>query len=699
MPTSPAARGDSDRPRPAVRRTPTRARATRVLTADLPGTAPVIEGTSVERFPILDVAPAVDGGRRPAKAAVGEPIEVRATVVRDGHDALGVTAVLTSDDGREISRRLSSLNDGRDGWAGWVRPDAEGRWRLRIEAWSDPYLTWRHRAEIKVPADQDVELELAEGSALLTRALPGLPRGSARNPVKAAIAALDDTTRPAEARLAVAVSSEVVDLLWNRPLRELVDASRDYPILVERRRALVGSWYEFFPRSEGATLHPPRSGTLRTAAKRLPAIADMGFDVVYLPPIHPVGTTHRKGPNNTLVAAAGDPGSPWAIGAPEGGHDAVHPDLGTIADFDYFVKQARANGLEIALDFALQASPDHPWVTEHPDWFRHRADGTIAYAENPPKKYQDIYPLNFDHDPEGLYAEVERLVLHWMSHGVRIFRVDNPHTKPVWVWERLIAAINATDPDVIFLAEAFTRPPMMRTLGEVGFQQSYTYFTWRNARWELEEYLSELAGPSSAFMRPNLFVNTPDILSEYLQYGGHAAFAIRAALAATLSPTWGVYSGFELFEHEAVRTGSEEYLDSEKFQYRPRDWATAADTGETLAPYLTLLNEIRRRHPALQTLRGLRFHATDDDSVIAYSRRDGDDPDADCVVVVATLDPYRPRETLVHFDLAALGLPPGAEFSAHDEVTDTVWRWSPHQYVRLAPAEHVAHIVSVRRLP
>ena len=651
------------------------------------------------RFPILDVSPAIDGGRRPAKAAEGEPIDVRATVVRDGHDALGVTAVLTAPDGREISRRMGSLNDGRDGWLGWLRPDVQGLWQLRIEAWSDPYLTWRHRAEIKVPAGQDVELEIAEGAALLTRALSGLPRGAARNPVKAAIAALEDTTRPAEARLAVAVSPDVVDVLWNRPLRELVDSSRKYPILVERRRSLVGSWYEFFPRSEGARLNPPQSGTLRTAAKRLPAIAAMGFDVVYLPPIHPIGITHRKGPNNTLVAAPGDPGSPWAIGSADGGHDAVHPDLGSLADFDYFVKQATAHGLEVALDFALQASPDHPWVTEHPDWFRHRADGTIAYAENPPKKYQDIYPLNFDHDPEGLYAEVERLVRHWMSHGVRIFRVDNPHTKPVWVWERLIAAINATDPDVIFLAEAFTRPPMMRTLGEVGFQQSYTYFTWRNARWELEEYLNELAGPSAAFMRPNFFVNTPDILSEYLQYGGHAAFAIRAALAATLAPTWGVYSGFELFEHEAVRTGSEEYLDSEKFEYRPRDWAAAEASGETLAPYITVLNRLRSRHPALQTLRGLRFHATDDDAVIAFSRRDGDDPDADCVIVVATLDPYRPRETMVHFDLGALGLPPDAEFSAHDGVTDTVWRWSAHQYVRLAPAEHVAHIVTVRRLP
>ena len=651
------------------------------------------------RFPILDVSPTVEGGALPAKAAVGEPIAVRATVVRDGHDALGVTAVITSPDGREISTRMKPLHDGLEGWGGTVRPDAEGLWTLRIEAWSDPVATWLHRASIKVPAGLDVDLELAEGAAVLARVLASLPRGNVRLPVKAAVDALADPSRPAGARLAVATSADLLDLVWSRPLRELVSPSQGFPLLVERRRALVGAWYEFFPRSEGATLDPPRSGTFRTAAERLPAVAAMGFDVLYLPPVHPIGTSHRKGPNNSLEPGPDDPGSPWAIGSPDGGHDALHPDLGTLDDFDDFVARASALGLEVALDLALQASPDHPWVTEHPLWFRHRADGTIAYAENPPKKYQDIYPINFDHDPEGIYAEVERIVRFWMSHGVRIFRVDNPHTKPAWVWQRLTSAIGATDPDVLFLAEAFTRPPMMRVLGEVGFQQSYTYFTWRNSRWELEEYLNELSGPAAAYMRPNFFVNTPDILSEYLQYGGPAAFAIRAALAATLSPTWGVYAGFELFEHEAVRAGSEEYLDSEKYQYRPREWAAAEASGATLAPWITRLNAVRAAHPALQTLRGLHFHHSDDDSVIVFSKRDGDSPDADCVVVVVTLDPHRPRETMVHLDLAALGLGPDDIFSAHDLVTDTAWRWSAHQYVRLAPAEHVAHIVSVRRVP
>ena len=661
--------------------------------------APDISGVTVPRFPILDVSPVVAAGTLPAKAVVGEPVPVRATVVRDGHDALGVTAVITSPDGREISARMKPLNDGLEGWGASVRPDAEGLWTVRVEAWSDPVATWLHRASVKVPAGLDVDLELAEGAAVLTRFMASLPRGNVRSAVKAAVDALTDPSRPAGDRLAIATSTALLDLVWSRPLRELVSPSQEFPLLVERRRALVGAWYEFFPRSEGATLNPPRSGTFATAAERLPAVAAMGFDVLYLPPIHPIGTSHRKGPNNSLDPGPDDPGSPWAIGSADGGHDAVHPDLGTLDDFDAFVAKATSLGLDIALDLALQASPDHPWVTEHPLWFRHRADGTIAYAENPPKRYQDVYPINFDHDPEGLYAEVERLVRFWMSHGVRIFRVDNPHTKPVWVWQRLTSAIGATDPDVLFLAEAFTSPPMMRVLGEVGFQQSYTYFTWRNSRRELEEYLNELAGPAAAYMRPNFFVNTPDILSEYLQYGGPAAFAIRAALAATLSPTWGVYAGFELFEHEAVRAGSEEYLDSEKYQYRPREWAAAEASGATLAPWITRLNAVRAAHPALQTLRGLHFHHSDDDSVIVFSKRDGDSPDADCVVVVVTLDPHRPRETMVHLDLAALGLGPDDIFSAHDLVTDTAWRWSAHQYVRLAPAEHVAHIVSVRRVP
>ncbi|MGW2827470.1 maltotransferase domain-containing protein, partial [Streptomyces sp. NPDC001443] len=400
-----------------------------------------------------------------------------------------------------------------------------------------------------------------------------------------------DESLPVAARLAAALTPEVDEVLARHPLRELLTASAPLPLLVERERALYGAWYEFFPRSEGTPTQP--HGTFRTAARRLPAIAAMGFDVVYLPPIHPIGTTYRKGPNNTLSAAPEDVGVPWAIGSPEGGHDAVHPALGTLEDFDHFVRRAREEGLEIALDFALQCSPDHPWVDKHPQWFNHRADGTIAHAENPPKKYQDIYPIAFDADMDGLVAETVRVLRHWTDHGVRIFRVDNPHTKPVVFWERVIGEINAADPDVIFLAEAFTRPAMMRTLGEIGFQQSYTYFTWRTTKQELTDYLTELSGETAACMRPNLFVNTPDILHAYLQDGGRPAFEVRAVLAATLSPTWGVYSGYELCENTPLRPGSEEYLDSEKYQLRPRDWEAAAREGRTIAPLLTRLNDIR----------------------------------------------------------------------------------------------------------
>ena len=646
------------------------------------------------RFPITDVSPASLGGRRPAAAAVGEAIPVRATAFREGHDSMGMTVRLNRPDGSAAQTvRMAPEGIGMDGWLGHVRPTDVGDWSFTLEAWSSPWDTWVHRASIKIPAGVDVELEFAEGALLLERAAGLLPADVDATTLTTAASTLVATALPVPVRLAAGTDPSVTALLHRHPIREGVTESGPWPLRVQRRQALVGSWYEFFPRSEGATLDPPRSGTFRTAMKRLDAVADMGFDIVYLPPIHPIGRINRKGPNNTLTPGPDDPGSPWAIGAAEGGHDAVHPDLGTIDDFDAFVARARELGMEVALDLALQAAPDHPWVAAHQEWFTTRADGTIAYAENPPKKYQDIYPLNFDNDPEGLYAEVERVTRYWMAHDVRIFRVDNPHTKPLWVWDRLLNSIFATDPDVLFLAEAFTRPPMMRALAEVGYQQSYTYFTWRNSRGEIEEYASELAGPASSYMRPNFFVNTPDILPEYLQHSGPAGFAIRATLAATLSPTYGVYSGFELYEHVAVRPGSEEYLDSEKYQYRPRDWELARKQGRTLAPYLTLLNAIRREHPALQDLRSLRFHACDNNDVIAYSKVDGDD----IVLVVCTLDPDREHEATVWWDLAALGLPEGERFVAHDLVADTTWTWGPSTYVRLRPWDHVAHVVHIRR--
>jgi len=639
------------------------------------------------RFSIAAVSPSSLGGRRPAAAAAGESVAVVVTAFREGHDAMGVTAVLRRPDGSIAQTvHLSPEGDGLDGWRGIVQPDGVGDWTFDIEAWGDPFLTWLHRAQVKVPVGVDVELELLEGSNLLIRSAAGRPAAQA-DVLNAAARTLTTTSLPLVARLAAGTDPAVVKIFSSDPIREHVTVSAGWPLRVQRRRALVGSWYEFFPRSEGAI--PPASGTFRTAMARLDAIAEMGFDVVYLPPIHPIGRINRKGPNNSLTPTSTDPGSPWAIGSTEGGHDAVHPDLGTIADFDAFVTRTNALGMEIALDLALQAAPDHPWVTSHPQWFTTRADGTIAYAENPPKKYQDIYPLNFDNDPEGLYDEIERIVRFWMSHGVRIFRVDNPHTKPLWVWDRLMASIFRTDPDVLFLAEAFTRPPMMQALAEVGFQQSYTYFTWRNGRDELQSYASELAHKRSAYMRPNFFVNTPDILTEYLQHSGPAGFQIRATLAATLSPTYGVYSGYELFEHLAVKPGSEEYLDSEKYQLRPRDWST---TDETLVPYLTALNTIRRAHPALQDLRSLTFHSSEAAGITAFSKRVGDD----IILVACLLDPQE-CESTIWWHMPTLGMTWDERFIAHDLLSNRTWTWGQQSYVKLSPDTQVAHIVHVRK--
>lgn len=659
-----------------------------------PGPTPFLPPAELEgRYSITDVSPASLGGRRPAAAAVGEQVPLRATAFREGHDALGVTAVLHRPDGSEATReRMAPLGQGLDTWQALVRPDEVGDWTFTIEAWGSPWDTWVHRATVKIPAGVDVDVEFAEGGLLLEQAAATTDDDTGIALLRGAAAALSATSLPTPVRLAAATDPAVAAWMNGHPLRVDVTTSGPWPLRVQRRRALVGSWYEFFPRSEGARLNPPRSGSFATAAARLEAIAAMGFDVVYLPPIHPIGTTHRKGPNNTLNPGPTDPGSPWGIGSGAGGHDAVHPDLGTLDDFAAFRARATDLGIEVALDLALQASPDHPWVTEHPEWFTTRADGTIAHAENPPKKYQDVYPLNFDNDPEGLYAEVERIVRFWMGQGVRIFRVDNPHTKPLWVWDRLFSSIFATDPDVLFLAEAFTRPAMMRALAQVGFQQSYTYFTWRNSADELRDYACELAGPSADYMRPNLFVNTPDILSEYLQNSGPAGFAIRAALAATLSPTYGVYSGFELYEHVPVRPGSEEYLDSEKYQYRPRDWDAARVQGRTLAPYLTQLNQLRRAHPALQDLRSLRFHYSENPAVLAYSKCDGDDT----VIVICTTDPAREQETTIHWDMGVLGLPPDARFVAHDLLSGSTWTWGARTYVRLSPWDQVAHIVHLR---
>ncbi|WP_435129194.1 alpha-1,4-glucan--maltose-1-phosphate maltosyltransferase [Actinacidiphila sp. bgisy144] len=653
----------------------------------------------IGRIPVVDVEPSVDCGRRPAKAVVGERFQVTATVFREGHDAVAANVVLRDSSGRSGPwTPMRELAPGTDRWGAHITPTAEGRWTYTVEAWSDPVATWRHTAGIKIPAGMDTDLVLAEGARLHERAAAGVPKGDGRPAVLAAVDALRDASLAPAARHAAALAPEVVAALDRFPLRELVSASRPMPLHVERERALFGSWYELFPRSEGASAGPDgrlRSGTFRTAAERLPAVAAMGFDVVYLPPIHPIGTSFRKGRDNSLTAGPDDVGSPWAIGSPEGGHDAVHPDLGTLADFDHFVARARDLRMEVALDFALQCSPDHPWVKEHPEWFTHRPDGSIAYAENPPKKYQDIYPIAFDRDFAGIVRETLRVLRHWMAHGVRIFRVDNPHTKPVVFWEKVIADINRTDPDVIFLAEAFTRPAMMATLGKIGFQQSYTYFTWRNTRDELTSYATELSGDSAAYMRPNLFVNTPDILHAYLQHGGRPAFAARAVLAATLSPTWGVYAGYELCEGEPAHPGSEEYAHSEKYELRPRDWARAEAEGRSLAPLLTTLNRLRRRHPALRQLRDITFHPVDNEALLAYSKRHGDD----VVLTVVNLDPFHTQEATVSLNMAALGLSWHESFPVRDELTGQTYHWGRDNYVRLDPGHAPAHVLSLRPSP
>ncbi|MDT0319676.1 alpha-1,4-glucan--maltose-1-phosphate maltosyltransferase [Streptomyces millisiae] len=666
----------------------------------------------IGRIPVLDVQPRIDCGRRPVKAVPGETFQVTATVFREGAEAVGANVVLRDPNGRGGPwTPMRELAPGTDRWGADVTPNSEGRWTYAVEAWGDPVTTWREQALIKIPAGTDTELTFAEGAALLRQAAAQVPRAAGRDAVLAAAAALGDAGRPDADRLAAACAPEVVEALTRHPLRELVTSSRPMPLVVERERALFGSWYEMFPRSEGAVVRrgsPPVSGTLRTAAERLSAIARMGFDVVYLPPVHPIGTSFRKGPGGSLEAGPDDVGSPWAIGSPAGGHDSVHPDLGTIEDFDHFVASAVGLGLEVALDFALQCSPDHPWLKERPEWFRRRADGTIAHAENPPKKYQDIVPISFDQDFRGLVNETLRLLRFWMARGVRIFRVDNPHTKPVVFWEKVIAEINRTDPDVIFLAEAFTRPAMMHTLAQIGFQQSYTYFTWRNTKQELTEYLTELSGPASAYMRPNFFVNTPDILHAYLQRGGRAAFETRAVLAATLSPSWGMYAGYELCEADPAEPGSEEYAESEKYQLRPRDWDKADAEGRSLTPLITTLNTLRRRHPALRRLRDLHFHRTNNEHILAYSKRTRT-PHADCVLIVVNLDPHHTHEATISLDLAQLegvGLTPaqagGAEpFPVCDELTGATYYWGRDNYVRLEPGRSgayasSAHIMALR---
>ncbi|GAB2617976.1 maltotransferase domain-containing protein [Pseudactinotalea suaedae] len=663
----------------------------------------------IGRIPVVEVGPLAEGGRWPTKAVVDEVVPVRATVFREGHDAVGATAVLVAPDGTDHTRvRMRDIAPGLDTFFAEVVPDAEGLWGFRVEGWSDPYGTWEHDATIKIHAGVDVELMLAEGALVLERAARtqealGTLTQAQRAVLLDAVTALRDFSRPAGARLAAGTSPEVRAVLDAAPLRDAVSASATYPLRVHRKRALFGAWYEFFPRSEGAVKDPETStwtsGNLRTAAERLPGIAAMGFDIAYLTPIHPIGTTNRKGRNNTLTALPGDPGSPYGIGSAEGGHDAIHPDLGTVEDLDAFVAKAQQLGLEVALDIALQASPDHPWVSAHPEWFTTRADGTIAYAENPPKKYQDIYPLNFDNDPEGIYVAIRDMLEHWVEHGITAFRVDNPHTKPLTFWERLLREFDEAHPEVIFLSEAFTKPAMMRTLATIGFHQSYTYYAWRNTAAELGEYLQEISGDLGAVMRPSFWPTTHDILTPYMQQGGVPAFAIRAIIAATAVPTWGVYAGYELAESVA-RPGAEEQIDNEKYEYKPRDWEEAAQR-LGLTTLLTRLNEIRREHPALQQLRNLTVHGCSDDQVLCFSKRlapeHAHDGVGETVIVCVTTDPYATRQGHLQLDMAALGLAEDEEFVAHDVLSGQTFGWGANPFVRLDPHGSAAHVVVIEQ--
>ena len=662
------------------------------------------------RLGLSDLSPSVACGRYPAKAVVGEVINVSATVFREGHDAVAANVLWRAPDPRTPGPR--NAGTGADPLllmkreANWstrfeatVVPDRQGLWTLAVQAWSDPLATWRHAVQVKAAAGQtgtQLSNDLETGALLLERVLarPGQRYAGA---IAAAVNALRDAQRSIPERIGPALSAELWPVLTADPIRELITTSDPVTVWVDRRLAGFSSWYEFFPRSSGAQVDPDgrplRHGTLADAREQLARAATMGFDIAYLPPIHPIGERNRKGRNNSASCEAGDVGSPWAIGSAAGGHDAVHPELGTIDDFDAFVAVAKGYGLEVALDLALQCSPDHPWVSEHPEWFTSRPDGTIAFAENPPKQYQDIYPLNFDNEPEGLYAEVLRVVRFWIDHGVRIFRVDNPHTKPINFWEWLIRRVRETNPETIFLAEAFTTPAMLHELARLGFSQSYTYFTWKTGKNELTEYCQELVAAAD-YLRPNFFVNTPDILHAGLQVGGPGMFAIRAVLAATLSPNWGVYSGFELQENQPAGAGTEEYLDSEKYQLRPRDYAGALAEGRSIQPLISKLNDIRRRHPALQQMKGLFFHGISNDHLLCYSRRDG--ISGDIVIVAVCLDPRSQQWGETDLQMPALGLDWTDVVDVVDELSGEVYRWGKRTAVGLDPHWRPAHILTVR---
>ena len=687
--------------------------------------APSIEANEPGQFGrinVMDITPAEERGIFPARVELGEPFEMTAQVFIEGRTKVGATAIVRNPRGKETMRQaMTCVNPGLDRWTVMVKCGEHsdlkpwedgyaavkrqlGEWTVTIEGWEDTYVSWLHDTRIKVRVMDDVDNALNSGAELLARwaATPdaGLTARDRKTLEKAA-ETMADQTLSAEDRLAAGDNPTIAALHETHPLRDGISPSQPQRFKVERPKSSFAAWYQFFPRSEGATIDPNTGkiiqGTLKTSMAGLERAAAEGFDIVYLPPVFPIGVTNRKGRNNTLVAGPDDPGSPFGIGSELGGHDTVDPLLGTMDDFKALCQRAHELGLEIALDFALQCSPDHPWVKAHPNWFRHKPDGSIAFAENPPKKYQDIYPIDFNADMPGIEKEVERIMNLWIEAGVTIFRIDNPHTKPVRFWQDVIAAVTKKHPEILFLAEAFTRPGMMRALSYVGFTQSHCYFPWRNTKDELEEYLPITNGDDGYYQHNTFWPTTPDILTAYVRDNGVAGHCVRAVLAAMGSPSWGIYNGYELIENKQ-RPGFEEQIDNEKYEVKVRDWSKAKQYG--VAEILTALNKIRRAHPAALSYHNLTVLPTSDPNILAFARHTPAEltgtGQADTLIVVVNLDGHNAHQSMIHLELGELGLPTDRPLNVRDELTGREFQWGWDNYVSLAPWADVAHILSVQ---
>lgn len=700
-----------------------RAAALKGLAVEAP--APSIEANEPGQFGrinVMDITPAEERGIFPARVELGEPFEMTAQVFIEGRTKVGATAIVRNPRGKETMRRaMTCVNPGLDRWTVMVkcgehsdlRPWEDGyaavkrqlgEWTVTIEGWEDAYVSWLHDARIKVRVMDDVDNALNSGAELLARWAETPDTGLTardRKTLEKAAETMADQTLSAEDRLAAGDNPTIAALHETHPLRDGISPSQPQRFKVERPKSSFAAWYQFFPRSEGATIDPNTGkiiqGTLKTSMAGLERAAAEGFDIVYLPPVFPIGVTNRKGRNNTLVAGPDDPGSPFGIGSELGGHDTVDPLLGTMDDFKALCQRAHELGLEIALDFALQCSPDHPWVKAHPNWFRHKPDGSIAFAENPPKKYQDIYPIDFNADMPGIEKEVERIMNLWIEAGVTIFRIDNPHTKPVRFWQDVIAAVTKKHPEILFLAEAFTRPGMMRALSYVGFTQSHCYFPWRNTKDELEEYLPVTNGDDGYYQHNTFWPTTPDILTAYVRDNGVAGHCVRAVLAAMGSPSWGIYNGYELIENKQ-RPGFEEQIDNEKYEVKVRDWSKAKQYG--VAEMLTALNKIRRAHPAALSYHNLTVLPTSDPNILAFARHTPAEltgtGQADTLIVVVNLDGHNAHQSMIHLELSELGLPTDRPLNVRDELTGREFQWGWDNYVSLAPWADVAHILSVQ---